>query len=98
MVSYNLINFARVSQWSGRNEMDSIILLGLVVRRVDNFIQRINPCPVDKICSLSNQNLECVHFIHPIRIYPLDKVIHSSYNQAQFINWFGRSMFSSNSL
>ena len=30
--------------------------LGSVVQRVDNFIQRINTYPVDKICSLSNQN------------------------------------------
>ena len=30
--------------------------LGPVARRVDNFIQRINPYPVDKISSLSNQN------------------------------------------
>ena len=30
--------------------------LGPVVRRVDNFIQRINPYPADKFCSLSNRN------------------------------------------
>ena len=30
--------------------------LGPVVRRVDNFIQFINPYPMDNICSLSNQN------------------------------------------
>ena len=37
----------------------------LVVRRVDNFIQRINPYPVDKIGLLSNQNLELAQ-IHPL--------------------------------
>ena len=44
---------------------------GPVVRRVDNFIQQINPCPVDKICSLSNQNQERANFIRWIKLYPL---------------------------
>ena len=34
----------------------ALTILGPVVQRVDNFIQRINPYPEDKICSLSNQN------------------------------------------
>ena len=39
-------------------QTNSCSVLGPVVyvRRVDNFIQRINPYPVDKICSLSSQN------------------------------------------
>ena len=53
------------------------------VRRMDSFIQRINPYQVDKICSLSNQNWERATFIRWIGIYPLDKVIHSSYNEAK---------------
>ena len=40
----------------GRINWDSAQLLGPAVRRLDNFIKRINPYPVDKICSLSNQN------------------------------------------
>ena len=44
---------------------------GPVVRRVDNFIQQINPYPVDKICSLSNQNQERANFIRWIKLYPL---------------------------
>ena len=61
-----------------------IITLGPVVRRADN--QRINPYPVDKVCLLSNQNQERANFIRWIGIYPLRKVIHSSYNRAQVFN------------
>ena len=53
-----------------------IIALGLVVRRVDNFIWHINRYPVDKMCSLIlNLIGQQAHFIHWIGIYLLDKVI-----------------------
>ena len=47
-----------------------------------DFIRQRNPYQADKIYSLSNQNLECTNFIQWIGIFPLDKVIHSLYNQA----------------
>ena len=56
--------------------------LGPVVRRVDNFIQRINHCPADKIGAFLILIGQLANFIHRIGIYPLDKVIHSSYNRA----------------
>ena len=56
---------------------------GPVVRRVDNFIQRINPYPVDKIGAFLILIGQRANFIHWTGIYPLDKVIYSSYNWAQ---------------
>ena len=51
-------------------------------RRVDNFIQRINPYPVDKIDAYLVLIGQRANFIHWIGSYPLDIVIHSSYNRA----------------
>ena len=60
--------------------VDLLIIFGSiqvpVVRRVDNFIQRINPHPADKVGA----------FLILIVIYPLDKDIHSSYNRSQARN------------
>ena len=70
----------------------AVFLIGLfivkypVVRRVDNFIQRINPYPVDKTFSLTDQNQKRANFIHWIGIFPLDEVNHSSYNRATGIS------------
>ena len=55
-----------MSKRGGRDSLDIGFVerdLGPVVRRVDNFTQRINPYPVDKIYSLSNQNYEHPNFI-----------------------------------
>ena len=60
--------------------------MGLVVWRVDNFIQRINPYPVDKIGKFLILIGQRANFIRWIGIYPLDKVIHSSYNRTQIDN------------
>ena len=38
---------------------------------------------MDKTCSLSDQNEEHADFIHCTGIYPLDRVIRSSFNRAQ---------------
>ena len=53
--------------------------------RVDTVasIQWINPFPVDKIGAFLIL-IGWANFIHWIGIYPLDKVIHSSYNWAQW--------------
>ena len=59
---------------------------GPVVRRVDTFIQRINPYPVDKIGAFLILIRQRANFIHWIAIYPLDKVNHSSYNRALWNN------------
>ena len=56
--------------------------MGPIVRRVDNFIQRIKPYRENEMCSLSNQNKKRTIFIlWPAGISPLDNVIHSSYNR-----------------
>ena len=52
--------------------------LGTVVRRVNNFIQRINPYPVDKICSFV---ILMDHAKILLGIYPLDNFIHSSHKR-----------------
>ena len=57
-----------------------MIHLGPVVQRVDNFIQRINPYPVDKIGAFLILIGQQADFIQWIGIYPLDKVIHCSYS------------------
>ena len=44
---------------------------GPVVRRVDNFIQWINPYPADKMGALSNQNKERANFIRWIKLFTL---------------------------
>ena len=46
--------------------------------RVDNFIQRINPYPTERLCAFLFWIGQRTNFIHWIGIYPLDKVIHSS--------------------
>ena len=51
---------------------------------MDNFIQRINPHPGDKIGAFFILVGQQASFIHWIVIYPLDKVIHSLYNRAQY--------------
>ena len=53
-----------------------------VARRVDNFIQRINSYPADKIGAFLILIGQRASYINWIRIYPLDKVIHSLYNRA----------------
>ena len=58
--------------------------LGPVVRRVDNFTQRINPYPADKIGAFLILIWQQANFIHWIGVYPL--VMHSSYNRAQSNN------------
>ena len=62
-----------------------VYYLGLVVRRVHvgNFNQRINPYPADKIGMFLSLIGQRANYIHWIGIYPLDKVIHSSYNWVQ---------------
>ena len=57
--------------------------LGPIVRRVDNFIQLINPYPEDKIGAFLILIGQRANFIH--WIYPPGRVIHSSYNRAQTI-------------
>ena len=71
-----------VGQDSGWATQHSRKYQGLVVQRVDNFIQQINPYPVDKIGMFLILIGQRAHCIHCIGIYPLDKVIHSLYNQA----------------
>ena len=51
---------------------------------MDNFIQRINPHPGDKIGAFFILVGQQASFIHWIVIYTLDKVIHSLYNRAQY--------------
>ena len=64
--------------WFTQNVSD----LGPVVRRVDNFIQLINPYPVDKTGVFLILIGQRANFIHWIGIFPLDKVIHSLCNWA----------------
>ena len=59
---------------------------GPVVRRVDNFIQQMNPYPADKTGAYLILIGQRTNFIHWIGIYPLEKVIHSSYNRAKVIS------------
>ena len=66
---------------------------GPVVRRVDNFIQQINPYLVDKIGAFLILIGQRASFVHWIGIYPLDKVIHSSYNRAQIMNTWQLSRY-----
>ena len=66
---------------------------GPVVRRVDNFIQQINPYPVDKIGAFLILIGQRANFVHWTGIYPLDKVIHSSYNRAQIKNTWQLSRY-----
>ena len=70
-----------------QNTKNNIMLIYLVpvVQRVDNFIQWISPCPVDKIGAFLILIGQRANLIHWIGIYPLDKVIRSSYNRAQFV-------------
>ena len=56
---------------------------GLVVRRVDNFIPWINPYLVEKIGAFLILIGQWANFMHWIGIHPLNKIIHSLYNQAQ---------------
>ena len=60
--------------------------IGPVVWRVGNFIQRINPYPADNVGVVLILTGQRANFIHWIGIYPLDKVIHSSYiyNRAKY--------------
>ena len=58
---------------------------GPVVQRMGNFIQWINFYPADKICAFLILIGLRANFIYCIGIYPLDEVIHSSYNHAQVI-------------
>ena len=53
------------------------------MQRVDNFIQRINPYPADKIGAFLTLIGQRANFIRWIGIYLLSKVIHSSYNRVQ---------------
>ena len=55
--------------------------MGPFVRRMDNFILRINPYPVEKIGAVLILTGQRANFINWIGIYSLDKVIHSSYNR-----------------
>ena len=59
---------------------------GPVVRRVDNFIQQMNPYPADKTGAYLILIGQRANFIHWIGIYPLENVIHSSYNRAKVIS------------
>ena len=61
--------------------------LGPVVRRVDNFIQRINSYPADKIGAFLILIGQRANFIHWIGIYPLDNDIHSTNNRALVFSW-----------
>ena len=65
--------------------LTSCTVLGPVVRRVDNFIQQINPYSTDRIGAFLNLIGQRAKFIQWIGIYPLDRVIHPSYNRAQDI-------------
>ena len=60
---------------------------------MENFIQRINPYLVDKIGAFLILTGQRANFIHWIGIYPLNEVIHSSYNRvldkaAQIVNTY----------
>ena len=79
----------RALKWDFTVSTSLLLLLiyqGPVVRRVDNFTQLINSNLVDKIGAFFILVGQQANFIHGIGIYPLDKVIHSSYNRAQLFS------------
>ena len=79
-----------MNDWRSNSSNDFLLLVklyklmprALVVRRVDNFIQRINPYLAAKIGAFLILIGKQGKFIHLIGIYLMDKVIHSSYSRA----------------
>ena len=57
-----------------------MLVQGSVVR-MNNFVQRINPYPADKIGGFIILLGQQANLIHWIGIYPLDNVIRSSFNR-----------------
>ena len=57
-----------------------MLVQGSVVR-MNNFVQRINPYPADKIGGFIILIGQQANLIHWIGIYPLDNVIRSSFNR-----------------
>ena len=75
------------ASWSFNNkELNTFLLCGPVVRTVDNLIQWINPYPEDENGPYLILVGQRANFIHCIGIYPLHKVIHSSFTRA--LLWF----------
>ena len=67
--------------------MDHSVNQDPVIRRVDNFIQRINPYPADEIGVFLILNGQWANFISCIALYLLDKIIHSQVQLSPGLTW-----------